>query len=266
MVHARSFFLLLPNYAFIVQSKQTEVLPSTSHSNTLLILRGVLSIGVQCFYYKGLSLLPLSEGVVLFFTNPVFTTILAAVFLGEPFLKKDIISCLTCLVGVILVIKPPFLFPPAEGSVPTIENENLLLGATCVLTAAFGRALVQIIIRNLSRGVSALAITLHYAVIATALTPFLIILSGVTGTYNAENTMGTMVLGMFGFFTQFCMAEALTLGKAATVSIIGYIQIVFAFLMDIIFLGNVPSLTSTIGSGLISCTLFINLYQALKKK
>jgi len=267
MVHARSLFIFIPNYTLTtIGPGKKEVLPTGTHSNKLLIIRGVLSIGVQCFYYKGLSMLPLSEGVVLFFSNPVFTTILAACLLGEPFQKKDIFSCITCILGVILVIKPPFIFPHENIEGKEVDSTNMLIGAGCVLAAAFGRSLVSVIIRDLSKGVSPLSITLHYSIVATMLTPFLIVFSGITGDYTFDNSVGVMILGVFGFFTQFCMAEALSLGKAATVSIIGYIQIVFAFLIDIVIFGNIPTLTSILGSMLISCTLFINLFQALRKK
>ena len=54
--------------------------------------------------------------MTLIFTNPLFTMIFAAVFLGHRLTIIKNLSALVLMVGIILVTKPPFLFPETESN------------------------------------------------------------------------------------------------------------------------------------------------------
>ena len=59
--------------------------------------------------------------MTLIFTNPLFTMIFAAIFLGHRLTCIKNISALILFAGIILVTKPPFLFPEpaANATIPT---------------------------------------------------------------------------------------------------------------------------------------------------
>lgn len=59
--------------------------------------------------------------MTLIFTNPLFTMIFAAIFLGHRLTCIKNISALILFAGIILVTKPPFLFPEpsANSTIPT---------------------------------------------------------------------------------------------------------------------------------------------------
>lgn len=54
--------------------------------------------------------------MTLIFTNPLFTMILAAIFMGHRLSATKCVSALVLMAGIILVTKPPFLFPETHSS------------------------------------------------------------------------------------------------------------------------------------------------------
>jgi len=257
-----SFFI--PTY-IIAKITNQETLSKGKLANRLLIIRGLLSLIAQFFYYKGFMILPLAEAAVLFFTNPVITTVLATCLLSEKFEIKDLVACISCIIGIIFVIKPPIFFH-TDAQIDQTPWEVTLMGAIFMLIAASNRSLASIIIRKVSNQVSGLVITLHYGATAALFAPAFIVNSGAMGQLTLQNTSTSILLGLMGFLGHLFMAQALSLTKASKVSIMGYMQIVLAYLLDIFVNGNVPDLYSILGSVLISVTLFTSLYQNLTTK
>ena len=50
-----------------------------------------------------IMLLPISTMTILFNTHPLFLTVLAAIFLGEPMTIKELFCLMGCFLGVILI-------------------------------------------------------------------------------------------------------------------------------------------------------------------
>ena len=151
VTYFRAMALLLINYA-ILRAKNDDVQGSTARVNRLLIFRGFVGFFMSSFYYTGLSILPFSEGIVIFFTNPIIMTLLAACILGEPLELKDIITCICCIFGVILVIKPNMLIDDGsdgQSSAIDLSSGVMIFGIFCILAAATGRATAGIVVRKL---------------------------------------------------------------------------------------------------------------------
>ena len=68
-----------------------------------------------------LKFMPVGDAMTLIFTNPLFTMIFAAIFLGHRLTCIKNVSALILFAGIILVTKPPFLFPetPNNATIPT---------------------------------------------------------------------------------------------------------------------------------------------------
>jgi len=80
----------------------------------LLILRGLLGgISMTCVF-TCLTLMKISDGVVMINTNPIWTNFLAICFLGEHFSKKSLLFCLVSFIGIVFVSRPSFLFDSSE--------------------------------------------------------------------------------------------------------------------------------------------------------
>ncbi len=61
---------------------------------------------------------------VIFFTGPSLTALLAWAVLKEPLTRLDVLALSSCLVGVVLVARPTFLFAPKHPGIPAGNQQN----------------------------------------------------------------------------------------------------------------------------------------------
>lgn len=80
----------------------------------LLMLRGAILLTSYTTYYLAFPALPLAEAIALFFTSPIFVTVLARLILHEHVHWKSWIAVIGGFAGVLIVLKPGSgLFEPA---------------------------------------------------------------------------------------------------------------------------------------------------------
>jgi len=80
------------------------------HNWPFLAMRGLVGAAAMDCFYHGITRLPLADAVSLLFVNPAITAALAALLLGEPFGRFTAAGCVLCMLGMVLVVHPPFLF------------------------------------------------------------------------------------------------------------------------------------------------------------
>lgn len=74
----------------------------------LFTLRGVAhTIGVTCWFYA-MARIPVAEVTALNYTNPIYVTIGAALFLGEALAMRRIAAILVALAGAMVILRPGF--------------------------------------------------------------------------------------------------------------------------------------------------------------
>lgn len=97
-----------------------------------LMLRGFVGfLGLGCAF-TALRFLSISSATVVFFTNPFFTSVLAAFVLKESFKIYDFFALLAGLAGVFLLFRPSFVPTPGYDSRERALGVGLgLLGALC---------------------------------------------------------------------------------------------------------------------------------------
>lgn len=72
--------------------------------------------------FVSVVLMPLGEAMTLILACPIFTAILARIFLGHRLMGWKIFFGIILFVGIFLVLQPPFLFPP-EGGATNVTSE-----------------------------------------------------------------------------------------------------------------------------------------------
>lgn len=70
------------------------------------LVRAVFMCGSYLCFYASLPLLPLSQAAALFFTGPLFITVLAAILLGEPIGPRRVLAVLVGFSGVLCIVRP----------------------------------------------------------------------------------------------------------------------------------------------------------------
>jgi len=74
----------------------------------LLILRGICGTLSFFFFLRSLTLIPLSNVIVLFCTYPLFVVLFSSFLLRTQIGKKDLLLILTGVIGAIILINPSF--------------------------------------------------------------------------------------------------------------------------------------------------------------
>jgi drug/metabolite transporter (DMT)-like permease len=113
----------------------------------LMLARGLLGFVAYTAYYLGLAALPMADTVALFFTAPLFITLVAALVFRERIGALAALALAAGFSGMLLIFNPTAsLFDPA---------------ALLPVVGALGYALMQLAARALGRTESAAAMTFY---------------------------------------------------------------------------------------------------------
>ena len=88
---------------------QADLLGEKKHRPYLVCFGVVNFASISCIY-GSFTKLPLGDATVCISTTPIFTALLAYVFLKESWHIFDAAATFTCLGGVVLITRPTFLF------------------------------------------------------------------------------------------------------------------------------------------------------------
>jgi drug/metabolite transporter (DMT)-like permease len=217
-------------------------LPMWGVNKRLLLVRGVLGFGALLCFFWAVTRLPLADITVLHFTNPVFTAILATVFLSEKMSVREIGGLLLSLTGVLFVARPTFLFGRWAGDLDPA-------GIAVALTASVLSSCAYTTIRRLRDTDDLLVIIFYFSLVsAVASVPLTV------GVFMWPTPTEWALLIGVGIVTQTAqvfLTKGLLRERAGRAMSIGYVQVLFAAVWGVIFFGNVPGPLSIGGALLV---------------
>ena len=232
--------------------------------------------------------MPLGDAMTIIMSSVLPTTVLAAIFLKERLRLCKCFCAVLVITGLVLVIRPPFLF--AESNQPTdtiiIENSSLpivnqsfpghyssetinsrskyyyigvLAGLICMISSASFRIVMKILVKN--KSTSSFGVPVFYnsfcnLMIALVLPAFggdqkILFRSVNTEEYDMLQWIGLVAIAVLGI-TQYSMRfMAIKLISPVMVSFIRTSEIIVAYVIQITFLGTKAFTTSLIGSGFV---------------
>ncbi len=245
-VFFRNFIGVLILSGFVLRDKKILKV------NNKLLLTGRCAFGLTgvFLYYWSLSLLNLSEAVVINKLSPFFVIVLGGIILKEKIKPAQFLAVFIALAGIVVLLRPQMdidMFPAIIG-----------------LTGALAAAGAYTIIRELRHSDSPLTIVFYFCLSSTVVTlPFLI------GQFVMPSMMELFQLSMIGVFAliaQLLMTNAYRYAPASQLSIYTYMNIIFSTLWGVLFWNESLSSTFLIGAGLIIFAGSINFYTANKIK
>ncbi len=206
----------------------------------------LLGLGVVGFvtgpllFANALDISPVSVVAPLFFTYPLWTSLLAVAFRMTPFRAKLLLGILTGMAGVLLL----FSLPQGEFS-----------GSMLALAAGFTTALyflwAQVLIRGVPPAVGATLTLVGGAMV-------MLVISGVTGVWIPARAFPAMgVIGLLTAIGYFLTFESIARIGAAHSSLVQLVEPVTSILLAALFLGEVLTVRIAIGSGLVLSTLVV---------
>jgi drug/metabolite transporter (DMT)-like permease len=145
------------------------------------VLRGFLGFAaLSCFYFAVVRL-PLADAMVIHFTNPVFTALIAAVILGEHIGLRESSLVLASLAGVAIVARPEWLAGQGSGLDPVAVGVGL---AGALLAAG-----AYVAVRRL-RGEPPMLVVFYFAFVSTLLSLPMVALNPVRPSRFAWSARG----------------------------------------------------------------------------
>ncbi|KAJ8264364.1 hypothetical protein GJAV_G00148290 [Gymnothorax javanicus] len=219
-----------------------------------LFLRGLLGSNAMVLLYYALQQMPLADATVIVFSNPVFTALLAWMFLREKCSILDVIFTIFTLTGVVLIARPPFLF---GSQVDEIEGNytNRIKGSIAALAAAICAACTMVVLRKMGKNVHYYLSTWYYAVMGLIECFVAMFFIGDWAIpFCGRDRWYLLTIGVLGIVAQTFLTKALQLEKAGPVSLMRTMDVVLAFLFQFLFLSQNPTWWSLGGTLCIICS------------
>ncbi len=231
----------------------------------LLIARGLILLTSYTSYYMAFPALPLAEAVALFFTSPIFVTILASLFLREKVTPRAWAAVIAGFIGVLIILRPGTgLFEPAA-----------LLSLFSAASYAFSMVLARKYGADEPTTVMAFYVNAVYMV-AAALIAAMFAALDITGfghpsldflvrPWAMPNGTDLFLMGLCGVIAALgisLLTHAYRLAKANLVTVFEYTGMVWVPLWGFMLFAEVPKVTTVIGTLIIIAAGFFAVRSA----
>ncbi|CAD8106104.1 unnamed protein product [Paramecium primaurelia] len=205
-------------------------------------------------WFWAVRLIQSSEVIVLSKISPLWTALIAAyITKTDKLTLKLIIIILFCIIGVILIARPPFLLMALGQDVnQNTEYDIHMLGVILALSSSITQSIVQVIISHLAKSVHQIAI-LQYFSFYTIILPMLFELYNQSQLIfpSQQEWVFLLLNSASGGLAQFFMNRCFILGKLNKMSLVGQSQVLFSYFFDIVVLNESINSLSIIGSILV---------------
>jgi drug/metabolite transporter (DMT)-like permease len=243
-----------------------HLLGDNAHTARMLLLRAVLGFGSLAFAFLAFDAIPLGDASVLVMLGPLIAAVMGVFFLGEPFLRSEMIATAFTLTGSVLVAKPPFIFQHIDYVGPGGQQKFDLSGVVCGLLASVcaGGSFVMLRLLGTSAKVDYKNICFVQGVIRLVL--------AIPAVWLSSQHFGFHHYSMFQYslmFTSGLIATAaqvsMTLGlqrvKSAVGSTMRMSDIVLSFVFQMLFTRDCVDPLSVMGAFLVLGGILFMLWQ-----
>ena len=230
-----------------------------------LIARGLILITSYTSYYMAFPALPLAEAVALFFTSPIFVTLLASIMLREKVTPQAWAAVIAGFIGVIIILRPGSgLFEPAA-----------LLSLFSAASYAFSMVLARKYGADEPTTVMAFYVNAVYLVVAAMIAalfgaagftafghPSLDFLVRPWAMPDATDLFLMGVCGVIAAVAMSLLTHAYRLANANLVTVFEYTGMLWVPLWGFLLFSEVPRMTTVIGTVIIIAAGFFAVRNA----
>ncbi len=223
------FFALLP--WLIIQGLE----PLRTRRIGLHFARAGTNVIAMLMFFMALSMTPMVQVQALAFTAPLFTTVLAALFLKEVVKIRRWLATLAGFIGALIIIRPGI--------------QPIDAGALLTLASAAVWAVTMIIIKQLSRTDSAFTITAYMVIL---MTPMSLVAAVPVWTWPNPTQLGWLAAcGVTGTVAQFLMAQAFRSADTSVVLPLDFMKVVWGALIAWLWFGELVGIWTWVGAVII---------------
>jgi drug/metabolite transporter (DMT)-like permease len=205
--------------------------------------RNTIHFGAQLGWFYALTLIPIGQVVAIEFTMPIWTAILAAMFLGERMTIWKFTAIVLGIVGVVMIVRP------ATGEINT--------GQLIALAAAVGFGVSIAIVKSLTRTEQTVTIIFYMLAVQTtgSLLPALYVWQWPSLTVWGWG----IVVAFCGTFSHYCMARALLYADATVVVPMDFLRVPLTALAGWLLYSERLDAFTVLGAALILTGNLVNL-------
>lgn len=238
IVLCRALISLVLSLALLLHAR----IPIWGRERGLLWLRGLLGFSALSCVFYAVSHLPLALATVLQYLNPIFTAVLAAVFLRESVGGRLLAGIALALGGTVLVTRSGWLGAGAGEPLPAFAVGVALAGALLSSGA-------YVVVRRLAAREHPLVIVFYFPLVTVPATlptvlPDWVWPRGLEWLWLA----GVGVLAQVG---QIALTHGMRHEPAGRATALSYLQVAFAALWGLLLFGEVPGAGVWAGAALI---------------
>ncbi len=246
IVAARALVSLIISY-LDVKRKRISI---WGNNKKLLFARGAIgTVSLMCVYYS-VTTLPLAAATILQYIHPVFTAVLAVLFLKERVQIPTIICIVFCLLGLSVMVLP--------GIEQDVSYHLPIFSVCMAILGAFGSANAYVIVRKLSNSEDSSVIIFYFPLVALPVSALLI-----GDDFIMPDLYLTLLMVLIGVCTQigqYGLTKAMQTETAGKASAYSYIQVVFSGLIGVWVFNEIPSIWTFSGGALIISGALINVF------
>jgi drug/metabolite transporter (DMT)-like permease len=209
-------------------------------------LRATIGIVSMICWFTALSLMPLAQATALSFTAPIFTSVLAVIFLGEVMRLRRWTATAVGLLGTLIIVRPGYA---------SVEPAALFAIASALLGAAS-----PIFVKLMARTESTGAIVTYMVLFMTpiSLVPALLVWQ----QPSLEEIGFAALLGLAGTLGHLCLTRALASADATVVVPFDYLRLPAVALIAYLVFAEVPAIWTWIGGAIIAAS---SVYMTLRE-
>ncbi|RWX53107.1 DMT family transporter [Photobacterium chitinilyticum] len=246
IVAARAFVSLIISYLDVKRKK----ISVWGNNKPLLFARGAVgTLALMCVYYA-VTTLPLAEATILQYVHPVFTALLAVLFLKEKVQFSTAICIAMSLLGLFVMVNPAAV----EGA----TSELPMFSVMVAIIGALGSSIAYVIVRKLSQTEDSSVIIFYFPLVAL---PLSLLLIGDDLVIPDLYLTGLLVLvGIFTQVGQIGLTKAMQSQAAGKASAYSYVQIIFSAILGVVIFNEAPSVWTYLGGMLIVSGALINVF------
>ncbi|KAI8811142.1 hypothetical protein BJ742DRAFT_152710 [Cladochytrium replicatum] len=231
-----------------------------------LLLRGFFGFLGSSSTFWAVTLLPIPDAVTIININPIVTGFGSYIFLHEAYTLIDGLAAFFCMIGVMIITRPSFLFSGHplldlwildNGTLP--KSTLHLIGVTIALLGTVFIAGAALTLRYLGPRCQPHHNVIYFSVACITLPLLTIPIVGQPWTPPTPEAWGVLVFAsVVGLSAQVLMTYAMKQAvTTARVTALSYAQVVFAFIAEWIVFGESPSAWSVVGAIIVGVSLTV---------
>jgi len=212
-------------------------IPILGNNKLFLFIRSIAGfIAISSIFFAYSNML-LSDAFTIKQLYPIFVIILSPFFLKEKILCRQIPLIVLTFFGVIMIIKPGL--------------NSYILPSMIALNGSFFFSISQVMLSHLAHTDHSLVIVNYFGYIGGMLGLLITILQNSFVFPDFNDLILLLLIALVSFGASYGGAKAYGMAQASFISFYMYSEIIFATILGILFLEEVPNTLSIIGALLI---------------